>query len=82
MVLKSNKIDITDRVVGKLKDGEIELYLENEKIGSIHLPQESSTARNDENQIQFQTCRGSTIWNDAWRRFRGVSSYFTYPGSQ
>ncbi|MFC0417864.1 YusG family protein [Cytobacillus solani] len=40
VVLKNNKIDITDRVVGKLKDGEIELYLENERIGSIRLPQE------------------------------------------
>ncbi|WP_102273955.1 YusG family protein [Cytobacillus massiliigabonensis] len=40
--LKNNKIDITDRVVGKLKDGEIELYLENERIGSIRLPKDPS----------------------------------------
>lgn len=39
VVLKQQKIDITDRVVGKLKNGEIELYLENEKIGNIQLPE-------------------------------------------
>ncbi|WP_235815117.1 YusG family protein [Neobacillus vireti] len=38
VVLKQQKIDVTDRVVGKLKNGEIELYLENEKIGNIQLP--------------------------------------------
>ncbi|WP_066298545.1 YusG family protein [Bacillus sp. FJAT-29937] len=38
MVLKQQKIDVTDRVVGKFKNGEIELYLENEKIGNIQLP--------------------------------------------
>ncbi|OCA87632.1 hypothetical protein A8F94_07175 [Bacillus sp. FJAT-27225] len=37
MALKEQKIDITDRVVGKLKDGEIKLYLEKEEIGRIIL---------------------------------------------
>ncbi|GLB59729.1 YusG family protein [Cytobacillus sp. NCCP-133] len=39
MSLKQQKIDITDRVVGKLKNEHIELYLENEKIGEISLPE-------------------------------------------
>lgn len=38
MVLKQQKIDVTDRVVGKLKNGEIELFLENEKIGKMTIP--------------------------------------------
>jgi hypothetical protein len=42
MVLKQQKVDVTDRVVGKLKNGEIELYLENEKIGNISLPENLS----------------------------------------
>lgn len=42
MTLKQQKIDITDRVVGKLKNDQIELYLENEKIGQISLPEGSS----------------------------------------
>ncbi|WP_059173703.1 YusG family protein [Bacillus sp. FJAT-27445] len=37
MALIEKKLDITDRVVGKLKNGEIELYLENEPIGRILL---------------------------------------------
>jgi hypothetical protein len=36
-LLKQQKIDVTDRVVGKLKNGEIELFLENESIGKIKL---------------------------------------------
>lgn len=39
MTLKQQKIDITDRVVGKLKNGELELYLENERIGKMTLPE-------------------------------------------
>lgn len=37
-MLKQQKIDITDRVVGKLKNGEIELFLENERIGKMSIP--------------------------------------------
>jgi hypothetical protein len=36
-VLKQQKIDVTDRIVGKLKNRAIELYLENELIGNIKL---------------------------------------------
>lgn len=39
MGLKQSKIDVTDRVVGKLKNGEIELFLENSPIGKIKLPE-------------------------------------------
>lgn len=41
MTLNQQKIDITERVVGKLKNGEIELYLENERIGKMTIPTES-----------------------------------------
>jgi len=39
MTLKQQKMDITDRVTGKLENGEIQLYLENESIGKIKLPE-------------------------------------------
>ncbi|OLS34588.1 YusG family protein [Bacillus sp. MRMR6] len=38
MSLKKQKIDVTDRVIGKMKNGEIELYLENTPIGKITIP--------------------------------------------
>ncbi|WP_053367618.1 YusG family protein [Bacillus sp. FJAT-27245] len=41
MTLDLKKLDITDRVVGKLKNGEIKLYLENEPIGRIKLTGEA-----------------------------------------
>jgi hypothetical protein len=37
MTLKQQRLDVTDRVVGKLKNGEIELFLENSSIGKIKL---------------------------------------------
>lgn len=40
MTLSQNKIDVTDRVVGKIKNGEIELFLEDVSIGKIKLPQD------------------------------------------
>ncbi|NRD79101.1 YusG family protein [Bacillus sp. BRMEA1] len=39
MALKQQKIDVTDRVTGKIKNGEIELFLENTPIGKINLPE-------------------------------------------
>jgi hypothetical protein len=39
MALNQQKIDITDRVTGKLENGQIQLYLENESIGNIELPE-------------------------------------------
>ncbi|WML47047.1 YusG family protein [Neobacillus sp. PS3-34] len=38
-MLNPKKIDVTDRVVGKIKDGEIELLLENSIIGRIKMPE-------------------------------------------
>jgi uncharacterized protein YpmS len=38
-MLKQDKIDVTDRIVGKIKNGEIELQLENSPIGKIKLPE-------------------------------------------
>ncbi|WP_075981325.1 YusG family protein [Bacillus massilinigeriensis] len=38
-MLNQKKLDITDQVVGKLKNGEIELLLENSPIGKIKLPE-------------------------------------------
>lgn len=46
MVLKQQKIEVTDRVVGRLKDGILELYLEDEKIGEMMIPSGA--------EIQFQ----------------------------
>ncbi|MCM3765853.1 YusG family protein [Neobacillus niacini] len=39
-MLKQQKIDVTDRVIGKLKNGEIELFLENQPIGKIKLDEQ------------------------------------------
>jgi hypothetical protein len=39
MSLKQQKVDVTDRVVGKIKNGEIELFLESSSIGKIKLPE-------------------------------------------
>lgn len=39
MTLNQKKIDITDSVIGKIKNGEIELFLENSSIGKIKLPE-------------------------------------------
>ncbi|MCQ6279002.1 YusG family protein [Bacillus sp. EB600] len=41
MTLTQKKIDVTDRVIGKLKNGEIELFLGNSPIGKITLPEGS-----------------------------------------
>ncbi|MFD2445060.1 YusG family protein [Bacillus sp. CGMCC 1.16607] len=38
MGLKQQKIDVTDRVTGKIKNGDLELFLENELIGKVKLP--------------------------------------------
>ncbi|MEH7109200.1 MULTISPECIES: YusG family protein [Bacillaceae] len=37
MALNQSKIDVTDRVVGKLKNGEIQLFIENTPIGKIKM---------------------------------------------
>ncbi|MCA1041481.1 YusG family protein [Bacillus infantis] len=42
MTLKQQKIDITDRVTGRLKDGKLELYLGNEMIGEAPMPEGAS----------------------------------------
>lgn len=42
MSLKQDKIDVTDRVVGKLQGDRIDLYLENQKIGTMKIPSEHS----------------------------------------
>ena len=42
MSLEPKKLDVTDRITGKLNNGKIELYLETEKVGSISLPEGSS----------------------------------------
>lgn len=39
MTLNQHKIDVTDRVVGKLKNGKLELFLENQSIGICKLPE-------------------------------------------
>lgn len=39
MVLKQHKMDVTDQVVGKIRNGEIELFLEGDSIGKMKLPE-------------------------------------------
>ena len=43
MVLQSKKLDVTERVTGKLKNGELELYLDNQPIGKMSVPLEGIT---------------------------------------
>jgi hypothetical protein len=43
MTLENKKLDITDHVIGKLKNGTIELFADNEPIGRIVLSQAGST---------------------------------------
>jgi hypothetical protein len=54
MTLNQQKLDITDRIVGKLKNGSIELYLENESIGKITLPKESQIEMSHHYEIDHQ----------------------------
>ncbi|WP_027410048.1 YusG family protein [Anoxybacteroides tepidamans] len=54
MVLQNQKLDITDRIVGKLKNGAIELFADNEQIGRIVLPPNGSTFELKEGYEQQQ----------------------------
>lgn len=54
MSLNQQKLDITDRIVGKLKNGTIELYLENEWIGKITLPKNSQIEMSHHYEIDQQ----------------------------
>ncbi|WP_341986144.1 YusG family protein [Rossellomorea oryzaecorticis] len=40
MSLEPKKLDVTERVTGKLKNGELELYLDNQPIGRMTVPLE------------------------------------------
>ena len=40
MVLQPKKLDVTDRVTGKLKNGQLELFLDNQPIGKVAVPLE------------------------------------------
>jgi hypothetical protein len=40
MSLEPKKLDVTERVTGKLKNGELELYLDNQPIGRMAVPLE------------------------------------------
>jgi hypothetical protein len=41
MTLQQQKLDITERIVGKLQNGSINLFFDNEPIGKITLPEGS-----------------------------------------
>ncbi|WP_064092894.1 YusG family protein [Rossellomorea aquimaris] len=43
MVLQPKKLDVTERVTGKLKNGELELFLDNQPIGKMSVPLEGVT---------------------------------------
>jgi hypothetical protein len=57
MTLNQQKLDITDRIVGKLVNGTIELYLENESIGKITLPKDSQFEMSHHFEIDQQQQR-------------------------
>jgi hypothetical protein len=54
MTLKQQKLDITDRIVGKLKSGSIELFLENEPVGKITLPEGSQIEMSHHYEVDQQ----------------------------
>jgi len=58
MTLKQQKIDITDRVVGKFAEGELVLYLENERIGTMSLPSDCNI-KLEEHHLE---CSGDKIY--------------------
>ncbi|MBV7505871.1 YusG family protein [Bacillus sp. sid0103] len=37
MTLKQQRVDVTDRVIGKMKNGEMELFLDNTPIGKMKI---------------------------------------------
>jgi hypothetical protein len=37
MTLKQQRVDVTDRVIGNMKNGEMELFLDNTPIGKMKL---------------------------------------------
>lgn len=39
MTLKKQKVDVTDRVTGKIRNGVMELFLEDTPIGKMQLPE-------------------------------------------
>ncbi|WP_409271192.1 YusG family protein [Neobacillus sp. SCS-31] len=69
MTLNVKKLDITDRVVGKLKNGEIKLYLENEPIGRIML----------EGEVDFELDRRFDV--DQQRIFQHIT-FTEYPDAK
>jgi hypothetical protein len=38
MTLEPKKLDVTERVTGKLKNGSLELYLDNQPVGRMTVP--------------------------------------------
>ncbi|MCA1061179.1 YusG family protein [Rossellomorea aquimaris] len=43
MVLEPRKLDVTNRVTGRLNNGEVELFLDNQRIGKMALPLDGIT---------------------------------------
>ena len=43
MVLEPKKLDVTNRVTGRLNNGEVELFLDNQRIGKMALPLDGIT---------------------------------------
>lgn len=41
MTLEPKKLDVTDRIVGKLNNGQMQLFLDKEQVGTITLPEGS-----------------------------------------
>ncbi|MBM4760762.1 DUF2553 family protein [Bacillus sp. B15-48] len=59
MSLERKRLEVTDRIVGKMANGEIHLFLDQEKVGSISLAEGSQIQlehhfETDEQQRIFQ----------------------------
>lgn len=59
MTLKQQRIDVTDRVTGKMNNGEMELFLDDTSIGKIQLPGDMTFQLNQQFEVEqrkiFQT---------------------------
>ncbi|WLR41341.1 YusG family protein [Bacillus carboniphilus] len=55
MTFEKQKIDVTDRIIGKFTGNQIELYMEGEPIGQI--PQSENSPLNLKNGFEYHNSR-------------------------
>jgi hypothetical protein len=54
MTLKQQRIDVTDRVIGKMKNGEMELYLDNTPIGKMKISDQMQVELEHQFEVEQQ----------------------------